>query len=161
MSATPLQRKRSSPFLFKKKGRGQNKSPNDIHKSLNESATDKIRKLRSDYNNNPPTVVSIMPAVDSTSGRLHSEFVRLLFLQTHWETDRFFTSSGVQLVEGEKIFRRGRKSSWSRDRSRDRATEQTRPRKEGKEGKGRKEGWEGKRKGTNGPAARKGVGLRR
>jgi hypothetical protein len=29
-------------------------------------------------------------------GRLHSEFVRLLFLQTHRETDRFCTTSGVQ-----------------------------------------------------------------
>jgi hypothetical protein len=35
----------------------------------------------------------------STSGRLHSEFVRLLFLQAHRETDRFFLASGVQLVQ--------------------------------------------------------------
>ena len=27
---------------------------NDIDKSLNEAATDKIRKYRADYNNNPP-----------------------------------------------------------------------------------------------------------
>ena len=38
-----------------------------------------------------------MPSIDSTSGRLHSEFVRLLFLQAHRETDRFFSDSGVQL----------------------------------------------------------------
>ena len=63
--------------------------PNDIDKSLNESVTDKIQKYRSDYNNIPPTSVSFMPAVASTSGRLHSEFVRLLFLQVHRETDRF------------------------------------------------------------------------
>jgi hypothetical protein len=31
-------------------------------------------------------------------GRLHSEFVRLLFLQGHRETDRFFTDSGVHLT---------------------------------------------------------------
>jgi hypothetical protein len=36
-----------------------------------------------------------MPAIPSTSGRLHSEFVRLLFLQDHRETDRFFAASGV------------------------------------------------------------------
>ena len=37
-----------------------------------------------------------MLAIASTSGRLlHSEFVRLLFLQAHRETDRFFSSSGV------------------------------------------------------------------
>ena len=37
-----------------------------------------------------------MPAIVSTSGRLHSEFIRLLFLQAHRETDRFFADSGVQ-----------------------------------------------------------------
>ena len=40
-----------------------------------------------------------MSAVGSTSGRLHSEFVRLLFLQDHREIDRFFTVSGVQLAQ--------------------------------------------------------------
>jgi hypothetical protein len=72
--------------------------PNDIDRSLNQTATDKIRKYRSDYNNNPPNATSFMPSIASTSGRLHSEFVRLLFLQAHWETDRFFASSGVQLA---------------------------------------------------------------
>jgi hypothetical protein len=51
------------------------------------------------YNNNPPHSVSFMPAIASTSGRLHSEFVRLLFLQAHRETDRFFAGSGVQLPQ--------------------------------------------------------------
>jgi hypothetical protein len=47
--------------------------PNDIDKSLNESTTDKIRKYRADYNNNPPSAVSFMPSISSTSGRLHSQ----------------------------------------------------------------------------------------
>jgi len=34
-----------------------------------------------------------------TNGRLHSEFIRLLFLQDHRETDRFFAASGVQLSQ--------------------------------------------------------------
>jgi hypothetical protein len=55
-------------------------------------------------------VVSFMPAIASTSGRLHSEFVRLLFLQAHRETDRFFAASGVQLAQtnpsGQVHFRR-------------------------------------------------------
>jgi hypothetical protein len=38
----------------------------------------------------------------STSGRLHSEFVRLLFLQAHRETDHFFTVSGVQLAQHDR-----------------------------------------------------------
>ena len=33
--------------------------------------------------------------IDSTSGRLHSEFIRLLFLQSHRETNRFYATSGV------------------------------------------------------------------
>ena len=61
----------------------------DIDKSLNEAAADKIRKYRADYNNNPPNAISFIPAIASTSGRLHSEFIRLLFLQDHRETDRF------------------------------------------------------------------------
>ena len=51
--------------------------PNDIDRSLNETVDDKIRKYRTDYNNNPPNSISFMPAIASTSGRLHSEFVRL------------------------------------------------------------------------------------
>jgi hypothetical protein len=44
--------------------------PNDIVRSLNQDVTDKIRKYRGDLNNNPH----------------------------HRETDRFFGTSGVQLV---------------------------------------------------------------
>jgi hypothetical protein len=40
-----------------------------------------------------------MPAIDGTTGRFHSEFIRLLFLQTHRETDRFFEASGVQSAQ--------------------------------------------------------------
>ncbi len=65
--------------------------PNDIDRSLNETATDKIRKYRADYTNNPPN-----------AGRLHSEFVCLLFLQDHRETDRFFVTSGVQLAQSDR-----------------------------------------------------------
>jgi len=47
----------------------------------NEAAADKIRKYRADYNNNPPNAISFMTAIASTSGRLHSEIIILLFLQ--------------------------------------------------------------------------------
>ncbi len=40
-----------------------------------------------------------MPAIAGTNGRLHSDFIRLLFLQAHRETDRFFAASGVQSVQ--------------------------------------------------------------
>ena len=44
-----------------------------------------------------------MSAIASTSGRLHSEFVRLLFLQAHRETDRFFSASGVQSAQSDRV----------------------------------------------------------
>jgi hypothetical protein len=73
--------------------------PNDIDRSLNEATTDKIRKYRGDYNNNPPSAVSFIPAIASTSGRLHIEFIRLLFLHDHRETDHFFAASGVPVSQ--------------------------------------------------------------
>ena len=51
-----------------------------------------------------------MSPIPNTSVCLHSEFVLLLFLQSHRETDRFFSSSGVQLPQltsGLLHFRRG------------------------------------------------------
>ena len=77
----------ADPFL-----NGHLRYPNNLDKSLNDADADKIRKYRDDYNNNPPNVVSFMPAIASTSGRLHSEFIRLLFLQDHRETDLYFAS---------------------------------------------------------------------
>ncbi len=93
---------------------GHLKYPNNSDQSLNDAAADKIRKYRVDYNNRPPSAVSFMPAIASTSGRLHSEFVRLLFLQDHRETDRFFAASGVQSAQttsGQFHFRRAAFSS--------------------------------------------------
>ncbi len=69
--------------------------PNDSDKPLTETA-DKIRKYRVDYNNNFPNVISFMTTIVRNSGRLHGEFVRILFVQPHRETDCFFAASGVQ-----------------------------------------------------------------
>jgi hypothetical protein len=60
---------------------GHLKYPNNLDQSLNDTAADKIRKYRADYNSRPSSAVSFMTAIASTSDRLHSEFVRLLFLQ--------------------------------------------------------------------------------
>jgi hypothetical protein len=78
---------------------GHLRYPHNLDQSLNDGATDKVRKYRADYNNNPPNTVSLMPAIVRTSGKLHGEFVRLVILQTHRETDRFFAVSGVQLEQ--------------------------------------------------------------
>ncbi len=98
---------------------GHLKYPNNLDQSLNEAATDKIRKYRPDYNNRPPSAVSFIPAIASTSGRLHSEFVRLLFFKAHRETDRFFASSGVQPAQTQRDmfhFRRADFSSGLKDK---------------------------------------------
>ncbi len=47
---------------------GNLRYPNDIDRSLNETVSDKIRKYRADCNNNPPTSVSFMTVITSTSG---------------------------------------------------------------------------------------------
>jgi hypothetical protein len=78
---------------------GHLKYPNNLDQSLNDASVHKIRKYRADYNNRPPSPVSFMTVITSTSDRLHNEFVRLLFLQVHRETDRFFADSGVQLPQ--------------------------------------------------------------
>ena len=75
---------------------------NDHDRSLNESVSDKNLKYHGDYNNNPPQAVASMSVIASTSGRLHSEFIRLLFLQDHRETDRFFAASGVQPAQSNR-----------------------------------------------------------
>ena len=40
-----------------------------------------------------------MPLVASTSGRVHSELARLLFLQAHRETTQYFEAQGQQLAQ--------------------------------------------------------------
>jgi hypothetical protein len=91
---------------------GHLKYPNNLDQSLNDTDVDKIRKYRADYNNRSPSPVSFMPAIASTSGRLHSEFVGLLFLQTHRETDRFFAVSGVQSAHSTSEFFHFRRAAF-------------------------------------------------
>ena len=92
---------------------GHLKYPNNLDQSLNDEATDKIRKYRVDYNNRSPSEVSFMPAITSTSGMLHSEFVRLLFLQAPRETDRFFAASGVQPAQTDRDMLHFRRAAFS------------------------------------------------
>jgi hypothetical protein len=54
-----------------------------------------------------------MAAIASTSGRLHSEFVRLLFLRDHRETDRFFAASGVLSAQSDRDFYHYRRAAVS------------------------------------------------
>ena len=80
---------------------------------INEDVDDKIRQYRADYNNRPSNPISFIPVIPSTSGRLHSELVCLLFLQAHRETDRFFATSGVQLSQSTSVQFHFRHTSFS------------------------------------------------
>jgi hypothetical protein len=72
ISVSPIDRYGSSsdPSLI-----GHLRYPNDLDRSLNEDADDKIRKYRADYNNNPPNTVSFMSPMVITSGRLHLKLI--------------------------------------------------------------------------------------
>ena len=83
---------------------GHLRYPNNLDQSLNDSGVVKLRKYRADYYFNPPRSVVFMPAIVSTSGRLHSEFIRILFLQSHRETDRFFAASEVLSAQSDRGF---------------------------------------------------------
>jgi hypothetical protein len=69
----------------------------DLHIAHVRFGSSSDPSIRSDYNNRPSHDIAFMSAIASTSGRLHCEFVFLLFLQTHREIDRFLSSSGVHL----------------------------------------------------------------
>jgi hypothetical protein len=59
-----------------------------------------------DYKSRPSKTISfslLLLLFTSTSGSLQCEFVRLIFLQAHRETDRFFTTSGVQLAQSNRV----------------------------------------------------------
>ena len=64
--------------------------------TLNE-APEKKSQYRDDFINRHSHVISLMIVIVSTSdsGCLYSDFVRLLFLQAHRETDRSLAASGV------------------------------------------------------------------
>ena len=53
----------------------------------------KIAAYRQQYADNQN--ISFLPAIVSTSTRMHGEFLRLLFLQAHRETDAHFTAAGM------------------------------------------------------------------
>ena len=62
----------SNPML---NGKLHHPLPVDIDKPLHDTAAEKIRKYRADYNNRPSNSISLMPAVATTSGRLDCELV--------------------------------------------------------------------------------------
>ena len=53
----------------------------------------KLTAIRQQYADNQN--ISFLPAIVSTSARMHGEFLRLLFLQAHRETETHFTAGGM------------------------------------------------------------------
>ena len=67
--------------------------PQDIEAPLHVAAQRKINCYRQQYADNQN--ISFLPAITSTSTRMHGEFLRLFFLQAHRETEAHFTATGV------------------------------------------------------------------
>jgi hypothetical protein len=67
--------------------------PQDIDASLRLAAQRKINSYGQQYADNQNN--SFLPAIVSTSTRMHGEFLRLLFLQAHGETEAHFNATGI------------------------------------------------------------------
>ena len=63
--------------------------PGNPDKDLDEKAASKIAKYRELYRDHRRQL-DFLPAIASTSRRIHSELLRLLFLHAHREMTRFF-----------------------------------------------------------------------
>ena len=78
---------------------------------LNEAAKRKVHKYRNSYANNHS--ISFLPAITSTSARMHGEFLRLLFLQAHRETEDYFAFMGTPAQPDQDQFRFRRAAFYS------------------------------------------------
>jgi hypothetical protein len=67
--------------------------PSAIDAPLRIAAQRKIAAYQQQYADNQN--ISFLPAIVSTSTRIHGEFLRLLFLQAHRETEAHFTDIGM------------------------------------------------------------------
>jgi hypothetical protein len=67
--------------------------PQDLDAPLRLAAQRKINGYRQQYADNQN--ISFLPAIMSTSTRMHGEFLRLIFLQAHRETETHFTDAGI------------------------------------------------------------------
>ena len=67
--------------------------PQDLDAPLRLAAQRKINSYRQQYADNQK--IAFLPAIMTTSSRMHSEFLRLLFLQAHRETTAHFIATGL------------------------------------------------------------------
>jgi hypothetical protein len=69
--------------------------PKDLDAPLRLTAQRKINGYRQQYADNQN--ISFLPAIMSTSTRMHGEFLRLPFLEAHRETEAHITAAGMSL----------------------------------------------------------------
>ena len=67
--------------------------PQDLDAPLRLAAQRKINSYMQQYADNQN--ISFLPGIVSTSTRMHGEFLRLLFLQAHRETEAHSTAAGM------------------------------------------------------------------
>ena len=79
--------------------------PQDLDAPLRIAAQRKIAAYQQQYADNQN--ISFLPAIMSTSNRMHGEFLRLLFLQAHRETTAHFIATGLpsQQTRSDNAFR--------------------------------------------------------
>ena len=76
-------------------------------KLLEAAARTKVNRYREAYATRPGVTYAFLPCVISTSGRIHGEFLRFLYLLAHRRTTRWFESLGYEPSEEAFKFRRG------------------------------------------------------
>ncbi len=72
---------------------------------LNNAADGKVRKYREAYAA-PDRLLAFLPAIMSTSGRIHGEFLRLLHILSHRQAVNFFELFGEEPTDNAFTFRR-------------------------------------------------------
>jgi hypothetical protein len=84
---------------------GQLRNPDNPDHILESAAADKIRNYRDAYADNRQ--VAFLPACMTTSGRIHGEFLRLLFFLSNKQADDYFAALGYEAHKEEFCHRRG------------------------------------------------------
>ena len=77
-------------------------------KLLEAAARTKVHRYRAAYATRPGVTYAFLPCVISTSGRIHGEFLRFLYILAHRRTKRWFAQLGPHDPSDEAFkFRRG------------------------------------------------------
>ena len=84
---------------------GMLRNPDRPDQILEQAAAEKIRHYRNPYRNN--RAVAFLPVCMSTSGRIHAEFLRLLYFIANKQASDYFTDLGYEPHKEEFCHRRG------------------------------------------------------